>query len=186
MAHHKNPSLTSLWRWKFRQKGLLSSNHSMMSLIVTFLLVTQLLSKICSFMPQSQCNPPGRQYPLELSTFLQISLREKNMLSPQNGQWLYAFVSRTRDWLSKERRVSDVSSSPRSSSQCGYWPIVPPLKIGRQESLPLLKDGIPLSYCNLFCTWYVSCDQNMLLRHQYYICNLKVVIEVVLHRTVVW
>ena len=119
-AHHKSPSLTcSLWRWKFRQKGLLS--HSMMSLIVTFLLVTQLLSKICSFMPQSQCNPPGRKYPLKLSTFLQISLREKTMLSPQNGQWLYAFVSRTHDWLFKVRRVSDVSSSPRSSSQCAYF-----------------------------------------------------------------
>ena len=60
---------------------------------------------------------------------------------------------------------------------------MPPLKIGRQESIPLLKDGIPLSCCNLFYTWYVSCDQNMLLRRQYYICNLRVVIEVVLGTT---
>ena len=36
-------------------------------------------------------------------------------------QWLYAFVSRTHDWLFKVRRVSDVSSSPRSSSQCAYF-----------------------------------------------------------------
>ena len=131
-------------------------SHSMMSLIVTFLLVTQLLSKICSFMPQSQCNPPGRQYPLELSTFLQISLRERYAFTtewPGSGYMHLSHVPMI-DYLKWEgSRMSHLHPAPvanvRILTHCAR-----PMKIGRQESLPS-KDGIPLSYRNLFCTWYV-------------------------------